>query len=61
MVLKKGEIDARMKSPSSIMPKGLLDKMTLEEVLDLLAYVVSGADPKHKVFQGAHEHGHHGH
>ena len=43
----------------SPMPKGALDKLTREEVLDLIAYVVSGANPKHKAFQGAHEH--HGH
>jgi hypothetical protein len=41
------------------MPKGLLDKLTREEILDLIAYVVSGGDPHHKLFQGAeHEHGH---
>jgi putative heme-binding domain-containing protein len=61
VVIKKSEIEQRDKSPTSLMPKGLLDKLTREEILDLLAYVVSGADPKHKVFQGAHEHGHHGH
>ncbi len=62
VVLKKSDIDKREKSPNSLMPKGLLDKMTLDEVLDLVAYVVSGADPKHKVFQGGgHDHGHHGH
>ncbi|MFO0842394.1 MAG: c-type cytochrome [Gemmataceae bacterium] len=59
VVVKKGEIDARSKSPNSLMPKGLLDKLTREEILDLLAYVVSGADPKHKAFQAGHDH--HGH
>jgi hypothetical protein len=43
------------------MPKGLLDKLTREEVLDLMAYVFSGANPKHKAFQGEHKHDHHGH
>jgi hypothetical protein len=56
--LKVARIDKRTKSPTSLMPKGLLDKLTREEVLDLLAYVVSGANAKHKVFQGGHEHGH---
>jgi putative heme-binding domain-containing protein len=56
--LKAAKIDKRTKSPTSLMPKGLLDKLTREEVLDLLAYVVSGANAKHKVFQGGHEHGH---
>ena len=34
-VLKKSEIAGRKKSPTSIMPKGLLDKLTREEILDL--------------------------
>jgi putative heme-binding domain-containing protein len=58
IILKKSEIAAREKSPTSIMPKGLLDKLTREEILDLIAYVASRADSKHKFFQGGHEHGH---
>jgi putative heme-binding domain-containing protein len=58
VVLKKSEITERQKSPNSVMPKGLLDKLTREEILDLVAYVASRADPGHKLFQGAHEHGH---
>jgi putative heme-binding domain-containing protein len=61
LVLKKSNIDNRTQSKNSLMPRGALDKLTKDEVLDLLAYVVSKADPKHKVFQGAHEHGHGGH
>jgi len=61
VVLKVSEIDERKKSPTSIMPKGLLDKLTHEEILDLVAYVYAGADPKHKVFQGGHDHGGHQH
>jgi len=56
--IKASEIVGREKSPVSLMPKGLLDKLTKEEILDLLAYVVSGGDAKHKFFQGGHEHGH---
>jgi putative heme-binding domain-containing protein len=58
VVLRKAEIEERVKSPTSAMPKGLLDKLTREEILDLIAYVVSGGDPHHKLFQGTgHEHG----
>jgi len=57
-VLKKSEIVAREKSPSSIMPKGLLDKLTRDEILDLIAYVASRGDMKHKFFQGEHNHAH---
>ena len=42
------------------MPKGLLDKLTKDEILDLLAYVWGKADPKAKYF-GDHAHGHGGH
>jgi putative heme-binding domain-containing protein len=57
VLLKKAEIEERVKSPTSIMPKGLLDKLTREEILDLVAYIASGGDSHHKLFQGGHEHG----
>jgi putative heme-binding domain-containing protein len=58
VVLKKTEISDRKKAPTSIMPKGLLDKLTREEILDLVAYVIARGDKRHKLFQGGHEHGH---
>jgi putative heme-binding domain-containing protein len=58
LVLKVGEIEKKTESKVSLMPKGLLDRLTKEEVLDLVAYVASGGNPKYKVFQGGHE-GHH--
>ncbi len=58
VVLKKTAIDDRRKSPNSIMPKGVLDKLSREEILDLIAYVAAGGDAKHKLFQGGHEHKH---
>jgi putative heme-binding domain-containing protein len=58
VILKTSEIVAREKSPTSMMPKGLLDKLTRDEILDLIAYVASKADAKHKWFQGGHEHKH---
>ena len=39
--IKKSDIDDRSTSPVSIMPKGLLDKLTRDEVLDLIAYVAA--------------------
>jgi putative heme-binding domain-containing protein len=53
--IKAADIDVKKKATNSPMAKGLLDKLTKDEILDLLAYVRSGADPKHKLFQG---HGH---
>ena len=57
IVLKKSDISERKKLPTSIMPKGLLDRLTRDEILDLVAYVVSGGDAKHALFQGEHAHG----
>jgi putative heme-binding domain-containing protein len=56
-VLKRSDIESRQKSPTSIMPKGLLDRLTREEILDLVAYVAAGGDARHKLFQGEHQHG----
>jgi hypothetical protein len=58
--LKPSEIVDRAKSPNSIMPKGLLDKLTREEILDLVTYVAAGGDPKSPLFQGGHDHAHAG-
>jgi putative heme-binding domain-containing protein len=52
--LKTAGIAVREPSKVSLMPKGLLDRLTKEEILDLMAYVLSGADPKHKVFGEGH-------
>jgi putative heme-binding domain-containing protein len=59
--LKPGDIAERHKSASSIMPKGLLDKLSREEILDLVAYVMARGNPKLPLFEGAHDHGHGGH
>jgi len=55
--LPRGEILGRKKSNVSLMPKGLLDKLTKEEILDLIAYVTAAGDPKHKVYSQGHQHG----
>jgi putative heme-binding domain-containing protein len=58
VTLQKSEIVERSKSPTSIMPKGLLDKLTREEILDLIAYVLAAGDSKHALFQGGDHNGH---
>jgi putative heme-binding domain-containing protein len=58
VVLRVAEIEERQKSPTSIMPKGLLDKLTREEILDLMAYISARGDRNAAVFQGT-PHGHH--
>ncbi len=57
--IKKADIEERQKSPTSLMPKGLLDKLSRDEVLDLIAYVTARGDKNHKLFQAdghAHKH-----
>ena len=58
IVIKVGDIDNRKKSMVSVMPKGLLDKLTKEEILDLLAYVYSKGNKGHELFKAD---GHHHH
>ncbi|MEC9096345.1 MAG: PA14 domain-containing protein [Planctomycetota bacterium] len=53
-VILKADIDAQKKSDVSLMPKGLLDKLSREEILDLIAYVMAQGDKKHKMYM--HEH-----
>ena len=53
--IKAEDIDVRKKAATSIMPKGALDKLTKDEILDLTAYVWGKADPKSKLF-GGHDH-----
>jgi putative heme-binding domain-containing protein len=48
----KDTIELMAPSPTSPMPAGLLDTLSLEEILDLLAYLESGGDPGHPSFQG---------
>jgi len=54
--IKKSSIDERVKSDASIMPKGLLNKLSREEILDLVAYVYARGDKKHKLFEMHHKH-----
>ena len=54
-IVDKASIVARRKLPNSLMPEGLLNRLSQEEVLDLIAYVLSGGDMKSKLFK-AHKH-----
>ena len=59
IVIKRGDIVERTKSKVSIMPKGLLDKLTREEILELVAYVNARGDKNHPSFKtGAKKSGH---
>ena len=44
------EIEVMEVSKVSAMPTGLLNRMTKEEILDLMAYLISGGDANHEFF-----------
>ncbi len=49
-ILLKDDIDEYSKAPLSMMPTGLLSRLTQEEILDLIAYVYAKGDKKSKLF-----------
>ncbi|HEX4070929.1 MAG TPA: PVC-type heme-binding CxxCH protein, partial [Planctomycetaceae bacterium] len=56
-ILHRGDVVDRQRSKTSMMPKGLLDKLTRDEILDLVAYVMAGGNRDHGSFQtNPHEH-----
>jgi putative heme-binding domain-containing protein len=44
-------VESMKPSPISMMPAGLLDTFKEDEILDLLAYLLSRGDPQHKMFK----------
>ncbi|HTM53710.1 MAG TPA: PVC-type heme-binding CxxCH protein [Pirellulales bacterium] len=58
--LAKADIAERNASKTSLMPKGLLDKLSREEILDLIAYVIARGNPHAAIVSGnGHEHAGH--
>ena len=49
--IDRKSVEQMMVSKTSPMPAGLLNPMTKDEILDLVAYLVSGGDPKHPLFK----------
>jgi putative heme-binding domain-containing protein len=49
-VVDRKQIESMRTSPISMMPTGLLDTLKQDEVLDLVAYLLSRGDRKHKMF-----------
>ncbi|HEV7224085.1 MAG TPA: c-type cytochrome, partial [Pirellulales bacterium] len=49
--IAKSEIEFRATSPVSPMPTGLLNTLDKDEILDLLAYLISGGDARHASFR----------
>jgi len=48
--VNRDEIEETMVSKTSMMPSGLINTLTKDEVLDLVAYLLSGGDPDAPVF-----------
>ena len=55
-VISLADVEERIRSDVSIMPQGLLNKLTLEEILDLIAYVHAAGDAKHAIYGEGHAH-----
>ena len=51
--IDRKKIEELAVSKTSPMPKGLFNRMTKDEVLDLVAYVISAGDSKHEYFAGS--------
>jgi putative heme-binding domain-containing protein len=49
--IKQSDIATQMVSPASLMPPGLINTLTEEEILDLLAYMISGGNPQDAMFR----------
>ena len=49
-VVQKAKLKSTTSSAVSSIPDGLLDALTKEEILDLLACVESGGDPNYSAF-----------
>lgn len=60
VVLNPREIVERQRAQHSIMPQGLLEKLTREEILDLVAYVATRRNADDALFDDEHDHAHGG-
>lgn len=49
--VKAEDIKSIEPSPVSMMPAGLVNMMSQDDILDLLAYLISGGDPEHELFK----------
>lgn len=52
VTIDRKTIEQMVVSKTSPMPKGLFNRMTKDEILDLTAYLISGGDSRHELFEG---------
>ena len=50
-VILKDDIEAEKANDKSVMPPGMLNWLTRDEILDLVAYVIAAGDKKHEVYK----------
>lgn len=55
VVVDKSAVLVRQKAENSIMPEGLLNRLSREELLDLIAFVFSRGNDKHRIYQNGQE------
>ncbi len=55
-VIRKSDVEERLPAKVSLMPQGLLNRLSREEILDLVAYVVARGDQDHPLFESHHQH-----
>jgi hypothetical protein len=48
--VKRADIEMMRAAPNSLMPAGLIDTLSREEILDLLGYLRAGGDPESEVY-----------
>ncbi len=56
LTIERDEIEEQVKSPVSIMPVGLLNNLTEEEIIDLVAYIYARGDEKNRLYHAGHQH-----
>ena len=61
VVIKRSNVAERTRSKVSIMPKGLLDKLTRDEIVDLVSFVNARGNKNHATYKGASAAGGHKH
>lgn len=51
VTIKKKDIETKVQAPQSLMPKDLLKQLNQDEVLDLMAYLLSRGNPRDQIFK----------
>jgi hypothetical protein len=55
-VINKDDIDSQTKASKSLMPEGLLDRLSEHEVMDLIAFVLARGRRENELYQSGASH-----